>query len=471
MPVKSSRYVVILVSYLFVIFPFTIALADTRQYEDLLEHRLGFGANVVGGAGGEVVIINDLKESTLRAALESDGPKWIRFGVSGTIRMTGKTRIKSYKTIDGRDADITITGPNGCPEWWFWDNATDLIIHNLKFDSIGEGDNCGIGFDASFGAHDVWIDHNTFTNLGDESIATGIGGGANMTVSWNYFHDTPKGTLLGWSGNNPEDSAIALTGHHNFYSDVGGRMPKLRRGKVHYFNNYARRWGWSAAEISTYGQFRSENNIWERGSRTAPAIWATDHGESAIGYARSSGDWFINGATTSGEGMSQGSVFDAREYYDYQLQPANEKLRMLVMNHAGWSVNPQWPDETSDVAGIGGRAVNIAPRKVLCTNLETRQWVVNNNPGNQWDCSALGLSAKWGDRVRAIVLGTALRPNVKGVLVGTTRPRSFTCANISRDQKRRKRFGTRKWSCAALETDIRKGDQIKVVLNGRAGRP
>ena len=91
------------------------AVAQTEPYEDLLDHRSGFGRDVTGGAGGELVVLNSLDYTTFKAAVTSDEAKWIRFapGLTGDIVITGENlRIGSNTTIDGRGANITLT-PNG----------------------------------------------------------------------------------------------------------------------------------------------------------------------------------------------------------------------------------------------------------------------------------------------------------------------------------------------------------------------
>jgi len=52
-------------------------LAQTKSYEDFLEHRSGFTNKVTGGAGGDVVVITNLEDGSFKTALESKGAKWI----------------------------------------------------------------------------------------------------------------------------------------------------------------------------------------------------------------------------------------------------------------------------------------------------------------------------------------------------------------------------------------------------------
>ncbi len=62
-----------------------------------------------------------------------------------------------------------------------------------------------------------------------------------MTVSWNRFADHDKTMLIG-STNNPatDRGKLNVTVHHNYFRDVLQRLPRVRFGQVHVYNNYYR---------------------------------------------------------------------------------------------------------------------------------------------------------------------------------------------------------------------------------------
>lgn len=100
----------------------------------------------------------------------------------------------------------------------------------------------------------VWIDHNAMLDVAtrDEDAPTyfgrlhqrhdGLVDVTNesdfVTVSWNLMANHDKAMLIGSS-----DSAVAdrdklrVTLHHNLFHDLGQRVPRVRYGQVHVFNN------------------------------------------------------------------------------------------------------------------------------------------------------------------------------------------------------------------------------------------
>jgi pectate lyase len=163
---------------------------------------------------------------------------------------------------DPKDSfSITITNTNGCQA--VFDQATDSGPHrcvfrggrwNTEYDSI-----------AVMNAEAVWIDHNTFTDEPrfDNQFPPVFGSpfneptqktahhdghvdvtllGTKVTISNNHFLRHDKSNLLGGSdaanlvpGYGP--GKIDVTFFGNYYQNMVQRMPRVRFGRVHVYNN------------------------------------------------------------------------------------------------------------------------------------------------------------------------------------------------------------------------------------------
>lgn len=100
----------------------------------------------------------------------------------------------------------------------------------------------------------VWIDHNAFLDVAtrDEDAPSYFGRlyqrhdglidvtneSDNVTVSWNLMANHDKAMLIGSSDSATADrNKLRVTLHHNLFHDLGQRVPRVRYGQVHVFNN------------------------------------------------------------------------------------------------------------------------------------------------------------------------------------------------------------------------------------------
>lgn len=146
---------------------------------------------------------------------------------------------------------------------------SNIIIRNIKFtmkyvpatrdgeykilardgiNTIGDPDCIGIQADAEsipeaqrISEH-IWIDHCEFYNENIDSkdrydgLVDNKNNTQNLTISWCYFHDHSKALLSG-SGTS-DNYNRTITFHHNYFYHIdGSRLPLLRYGQHHYFNN------------------------------------------------------------------------------------------------------------------------------------------------------------------------------------------------------------------------------------------
>ena len=59
-----------------------------------------------------------------------------------------------------------------------------------------------------------------------------------ITISRTHFHDHFKTSLISSGDQAVADSVIRVTYHHNVFSNCNSRLPSIRFGKAHLFNNY-----------------------------------------------------------------------------------------------------------------------------------------------------------------------------------------------------------------------------------------
>ena len=191
------------------------------------------GGTTTGGSGTPVVCTT---LAQLTAAAGNDVSRVVH--ISGTINLgSSNFRVGSNKTIIGLGANSGFIGNLMCRR------ENNIVLQNLKFtnpSSVGDGDGLTI-----YGSTHVWVTHCTFTQCGDGSLDI-THGADNVTVSWCkflYTSDTGHNfvNLIGHSDNNAaEDTGkLHITMHHNWYGTLcKERMPRVRFGRVHVYNNY-----------------------------------------------------------------------------------------------------------------------------------------------------------------------------------------------------------------------------------------
>ncbi len=200
----------------------------------------GYGAGATGGAGGTAVTVSTTADLTKYATATG---KYI-ITVSGTITLPDNLHVTSDKTIQGANTSATINGDlflgcgstKGTP-------TVNVIVQKLNFTNPnGTGDHDGISIKNS--ASKIFITKCTFSDCKDGSLDI-TEKSDNVTVSWCRFryptivgHDFVN--LVGASDSQTGDAGkLHCTFHHNWY-DAGcaERMPRVRFGRVHVYNNY-----------------------------------------------------------------------------------------------------------------------------------------------------------------------------------------------------------------------------------------
>lgn len=172
--------------------------------------------------------------------------------------------IGSNTSIIGLGDDAKIIGGS-----FIMSGVENIIIRNIEFEAprdffpqwdptdgdYGEWNSEYDNVTITNGTHHVWIDHNTFSDgeYHDKEFGKIFGrtyqqhdglldvtnGSDYVTISYNILKDHDKVSLIGSSDSRTSDRGhLKVTLHHNYYQNLTQRLPRVRYGQVHVYNNY-----------------------------------------------------------------------------------------------------------------------------------------------------------------------------------------------------------------------------------------
>ena len=213
------------------------------------------------------------------------------FGLPGATIVGANVRVNNTNNVIIRN--ITFVDAHDCfPAWDPTDGAAGNW--NAAYDNV-----------SLLGATHVWIDHCAFTD-GDNPDSSqplyfgrpfqvhdgelDITNGSDLvTVSWNRFVDHDKVMLIGSSDSSTQDPGkLRVTLHHNLFANVVQRMPRVRFGQVHVFNNfyqlplpdaYGYSWG-----VGVQSQIFAENNFVMAGAVTPGSFISRFNGTAIFAF-------------------------------------------------------------------------------------------------------------------------------------------------------------------------------------------
>ncbi|MGW2823792.1 pectate lyase family protein [Streptomyces sp. NPDC001443] len=269
---------------------------------------VGFGAGTTGGGSSTAVTVTTL--AAFKTAVTGDSAKVVK--VNGLISLSGQVDIGSNTTVLGVGSASGFTGGGLRLK-----KVTNVVIRNLNISKpVAPAD--GITVQAST---KVWVDHNSFSSDRDhdkdyyDGLLDITHGSDYVTVSWNTFKDHYKGSLVGHSDSNASEDTghLRVTYHHNWFNNVNSRIPSLRFGTGHFYDNYVV--GADTAVHSRMGaQMFVQNNVFRS---TAVAV-TTSRDSDVDGYANLSGN-DLGGAATE---ISRTGTFTSPPY-SYTAEPAS----------------------------------------------------------------------------------------------------------------------------------------------------
>lgn len=337
-----------------------------------------------GGAQAAADRVYDVSNATdLKAAISAAGTQAKILRVHGTIDMTAAdnggvftsgsdqakrnlVQLPSNTTLIGVGANagfvnavLSIT------------NVSNVVVRNLTIvnpcdiapvwdPNDGSSGNWNSEYDGIVvdGAHNVWIDHNTFTDAPQTDDlspvengmlkqchdgAVDIKNGADfVTVSHNVFDRHEKNNLVGASDSTTSDDGhLTVTFHDNHFTAVASRTPRVRFGRVHVYNNYYE--GSRSAPVYQYeyglgvgykAQILSEQNVFEIVGATRCTHVVKNPGVKTLTGAISDTGSLLNGAPLN---LATGCSFAAASWtipYSYSAVPADQ-VKASVLSRAG----------------------------------------------------------------------------------------------------------------------------------------
>ena len=328
---------------LFCILALALNIATTAEAGEALGYCT-VNQGTTDGAGGETVTVDNLTD--LRSYVSDDDTPYI-VRVKGTLSMPdGDLKLNSNKTIIGLGADATIIGCLRANN-----NKNNIVVRNLTITNPKGYGSEQDGVIISNGCKNIWFDHCTFLDCPDE-LFTVKGQCDWVTVSWCKFYysdNYPKnnyGMLIGASdGSIGNRGKLHVTIHHSWFGkNIGSRMPRVRFGRVHMFNNYLNSKGKDCIRVALECEILTENNCFH--SVRKPWFYYVKPGQIK-GTISSSGDIFDNvrgwnaSPKTKGKLAAEANGLNPPPY-TYSLDPA-EKVSALVTAGAGAGKGPFSP--------------------------------------------------------------------------------------------------------------------------------
>ncbi len=179
--------------------------------------------------GGDAPRVTVSTAEAFSKAVSGDEPAVVI--VDGQIEI-GNVNVGSNKTIVGAGVTAGLSGGT------LKVRSNNVIVQNLTL-GPAEGDAIEVS-----GAKNVFITKCSFHDSSDE-LCSVVRESDFVTISWcKFYFDKPHGHAFGGLIGNGDDresdrGKLHVTMHHNWYAEgVKGRMPRVRFGHVHIYNNF-----------------------------------------------------------------------------------------------------------------------------------------------------------------------------------------------------------------------------------------
>lgn len=227
----------------------------------------GAGRFAAGGRGGKVLWVTTLADSgpgSLRAAVESSGPRIVRFKVAGTIRLSSDLVVREARiTLDGRSAP---QGGIALADHGLVIKADDVIVRHIRSRLGNRGGGQGDAISLSSGRR-IILDHVSASWSVDETLSVSANyekepGLFDVTVQWSIISESlrngrhDKGAH-GYGSLVRGGRGSRFSFHHNLWAHHVQRMPRPGNytpatidplgAQIEFRSNVFYNWGGSAS--------------------------------------------------------------------------------------------------------------------------------------------------------------------------------------------------------------------------------
>ncbi|MGD9214475.1 MAG: hypothetical protein PVJ84_06660 [Desulfobacteraceae bacterium] len=292
-----------------------------------------------GGAGGDSVTVMSGAELVALLDEKKDDTSPLTIYVDGTLTPDNSDGAKQFDVKDMENLSIIGVSDNALLDGIGINivRSSNIIVRNLtiRYNRIGQKDGISIQGDS----HHIWIDHNEIYNSLDvdkdyyDELVSGKNEIDNITISYNYLHDSWKTSLWGSSDNDEYERRVTFLG--NRWENVYSRLPLFRFGQGHVVNNYYKNILSTGINARMGAYIRIDGNYFESSTNPIVSFYSDELGYwDAVDNIFDDVTWQESSSSGIIAGPDVESTVSYEPPYSYSLVPVAD-VKQHVLNNAG----------------------------------------------------------------------------------------------------------------------------------------